>query len=284
MHFRTTLLATSLLATGCAAGAPPPAFLPASASPAPAVPSGFISNATPAPTATPQAASAPPSVAPSLPPLSPFQLTCASPAAGVTVAVEPRDASGLPLPGALALGARVDALALLRGRASRKLLGDSAAAFGGDPTVYELGDVTAVVTVSYGGETLENGVAVRPLRLAGARITAPGGLTTEAARAWLRAIAPCAAIPDLGSLGEDWRPELGSVDPPENVGHMGDTLDLLAARTAGGTWDIYTRTMLGERFNEPSTRVLPMQGEVPKDRWAGVIGFGVGYGNRHFSC
>jgi hypothetical protein len=262
MSHRRLALPLALLALGCA-GAPVPPVATPWAPPAPmTVPIGTAGPAA-TPTATPVATPTPVPTG-TAPPLA---IPCASPAAPLTVAGEPLDADGLPHPGAIAIGARVDALTLMRRVAPRALLGDVVGTAATRHAAYDLaGGVTLVIAFNRDGAGAE--------RVAGVRVTAKGGLTAEAARAWLLAAAPCYPVPALGTAEPgadadlDYTSDTGTSFPAS----FGDRILLTAARRADSPdWQRFGEQMVD--YGGETPLVLPASTDVPAGRWAGVAAF-----------
>jgi len=207
----------------------------------------------------------------------------------VVIPTEARAPDGLPLPGALALGVQAEQLPMLRGLTARplpfqrRLLGDARLPTGGTALVYELGGATAVVITSPPIDPGGQPGADAPI-VVGARVVVPGGLTTEQARAWLAAMAPCRPLPALddetGTFYNGlWRRpnDVPAVEPKH--GYFADALELNASTVDDDAWrqagEFITRDLFTPNAPLP---ILPTAGPVPACRWVGVQAFGLIYG------
>lgn len=261
-------------ASPSASGRPsPPAASPSVPAASPSVP-----GASP-----PGEPSAEPSREPVAPPPPVEGVTC--PASGrVSLVGAPRGETGLPRRGMLAIGSRLADAPLLRGVTPRLLPEPEADLNGEQYAIYELGDVTAcVLAFPEWARPGEIPLPKTPVLIGGVRITAPGGLTTEQARAWIAAIAPCTRLDGAPPAAGQWGPLPEGNGLPVNPRLNAERLEVSAFRIADDHWDLLSRTMFYWRYDQlggpdPRASDLPSSGEVPADRWAGVQGWAPGWG------
>jgi hypothetical protein len=241
--------------------APPPLTTAASVTP--------LAVASPAPAASPSASPVVPTPGRSLAPL-----TCRT---GSPIPLPGRafDDAGLPLPGALPLGAKIADLPALQGARRRTLLGDGASVMTGKVEAFEVAGYHVEIAGGAWGESTGY--------LAGAAITAPGGLDTAVARAWLQAMVPCEQVPDLatersydeeGSVrvmagsARQLEPGAGFYSSP---GAVGDAFDLWAVKAPVKWVQLH-----GAFANAASPEPAPAA--APAGRWLGVVGWAIVYG------
>lgn len=172
-----------------------------------------------------------------------------------SIPAEALGADGLPLPAALCIGARLDALPLLRGRPHQGQPADEGLVQGSGPArVYQVAGARVVLRLQ-GSDTP---------RVAGALVSAAGpeGLSATAARAWLRALAPCATVPDFGA-SSSWYLELSSAKTP---GFEADQIRMLATTSDTPDWQAEQRRLLG-----PAAALSSFAPQAPTGRWLGVV-------------